>query len=130
MIRTRPIKPHPQLITFAGSGRTNVRVRVMAVNSPGGQNAFGEAVFARSPDVIHDLLTTIFDDGFAYSCRQIVEYFIPANPLPFAFTAFAGALQRIKYSIGIGDLIERRRSLGTISSARTRILGVAFELLD
>src|SRR6266567_5256669 len=89
MSRTWSIEPHPQLITFAGSGRTNVRVRVVTVNSPRGQNTFGEAVFTGTSDVIHDLVAPIFDDGFPNSCRQIVERFIPRDALPLAFTTLA-----------------------------------------
>src|SRR6266571_9565635 len=73
MIRTRSIEPHPQLITFACPRRADVRMRVVTVDSPSGENTFGETVFAGAADMIHDLLTAIFDDGFAYSCRQLIK---------------------------------------------------------
>src|SRR6266705_1893590 len=105
-------------------------MRVVTVDSPGGENTFGESIFAGAADVIHNLLTAIFDDGFAYSCRQLIKDFIPTNSLPFAFTALPGALQRVKYSIGISNLIERRRTFGTVAATAARIFRIAFELLN
>ena len=65
MIRAGSIEPHPELITFAAARRTDVRMRVVTINAPGGQNSFGETILARTADVIHDLRRAIFDDRFA-----------------------------------------------------------------
>src|SRR5205807_9579705 len=50
--------------------------------------------------------------------------------LPFSFAAFSGALQRIENAIRIGNLIERGRAFGAVASAASRILRIAFELLN
>ena len=102
----------------------------MTVHAPRGKNAFRESILTGSPDVIHDFIATIFDDRFPNSGGKIIEHFIPTDAFPFAFAAFSRALQRIKNAIRIVDLIERRRTFGAIASARSRILRIAFELLN
>src|SRR5712691_1621145 len=62
-----PVETHPELIALATAGRADVGVRVVTINPPGGEYAFGEAIFARTADVIHDLLATVFNDRFAYA---------------------------------------------------------------
>src|SRR5882724_7910566 len=56
------IQSHPKLVTFAAAGGADVCVRVVAVNSPGGENAFSETILTRPPDVIHDFVPAILDD--------------------------------------------------------------------
>src|ERR1051326_848383 len=118
------------MVTFARSGRTDVRVRVVAVDSPGGENPFGEAIFAGATDVIHDFVATIFYDGFTDSRGEIIQNLVPTDALPFSFAAFSTPLERIQNSIRIVDLIERRRALCAITSARSRVLRIPFELLN
>src|ERR1044071_5521971 len=130
VIRARPIEPHPQLIAFARARGTNVCMRVVSVDAPSGENPFGESIFAGTPDVIHDLALAIFDDGFPNSRREIVEHIIPTNAFPIPRTALTGSLQRIKNAIRIVDLIERRRPFSAVTSTASRILGIAFELLN
>jgi hypothetical protein len=101
----------------------------VAVNSPGSENAFCETIFARPPDVIHDLMTAVFHDRFANARGENVENFVPRCLFPFPFTAFTRAFQWIENAIGIGDLVERCRALGAVSPARARVFRIAFELL-
>src|SRR5258706_10379207 len=117
MIGAGTIEPHPQLIAFAGARRANVGVRVVTVNTPGRENALSKTIFPRPPDVIHDLVTPIFDDRFPDTPGDGVEYLVPTNALPFTLAAFTGALQRIKNPIRIGNLIQRRRTLHAIAPA-------------
>src|SRR5213593_674141 len=105
-------------------------MRVVSVNSPRRKNSFGESIFTRPPDVIHDFVATILNDRFSDPRSDLIEHFIPAYPFPFSFTAFSGPLQRIKYAIGIRDLIQRRRPLSTIAPSAPRILRIALELLN
>src|SRR5688572_3211063 len=104
-------------------------MRVVTVDAPGGEYAFSKTILTRTSDVIHDLLTAIFNNCFSDSTCQLVQHFIPAHPLPFSFASFARAFERIENTIGIGDLIQRGWTLGAISATRARMLGVAFELL-
>ena len=105
-------------------------MRIVTVNAPRRENAFGESIFAGTPDVIHDFVATIFDDRFANAGSDIVEDSIPIDAFPFTFAAFARALQGIKNTIGIGDLIQGRRTFGAVASATPRILWIAFKLLN
>jgi hypothetical protein len=88
----------------------------VAVHAPGGEYAFGETILPRAPDVIHDFIPTILDDRFPNPGRNIIKRRVPGGAFPFAFAAFAGALERIKNAIGIVDLIERRRTFGAVAS--------------
>src|SRR5438132_1347988 len=105
-------------------------MRVVPIHAPRRQNSLGEAILARPPDVIHDLLTTIFDNRFPNSRCNIIKHFIPTDALPFSFTTFARTLQRIKNAIRISNLIQCRRPFRTIPPARSRILRIALELLN
>src|SRR5438874_222779 len=122
------IEPHPKLITFAAARRTNVCMRVVTVNTPGGEYAFSETVFARPPNVVHDLIASIFNDRFPNARCNIVKRCVPGGLFPFTLAAFAGTLQRIKNAIGIMDLIKSCRTLGAVAPPRSGMLGIAFEL--
>src|SRR6267142_4891226 len=102
----------------------------MTVNSPRGQDAFGEASLPRSPDVIHDLVAAVLSNRFANARGDVIERRIPGGLFPFAFAAFARALERIKNAVGIVNLVERCRTFSAIASARPRMLGIAFKLLN
>ena len=73
----------------------------MAVDSPRSEDAFGEAVFSGTTDVIHDLVTTVFDDGVANTRGDRVERFVPRCAFPFSFATLTGAFEWIKNAIGI-----------------------------
>ena len=105
-------------------------MRVVTVYAPRGEDPFGETIFTRTPDVIHDLPSAIFHDRFANACGDIVKRCIPGSLFPFALTAFAGALEWIKNAIGILNLVERCRTLRTVAPARPGMLGVTFKLLN
>src|SRR5882672_4728491 len=105
VIRTGPIEAHPKLVTFAAAGGADVCVRVVTVNAPGGEYAFGESILAGPPDVIHDLVAAILDNCFTNPRGNIVKRFIPGRLFPFAFAATAGALEWVKNAIRILYLI-------------------------
>jgi hypothetical protein len=50
-------------------------------------------------------VTPVFDDRVANARGDGVERFVPGGALPFSFTAFAGAFERIEYPIRICDLV-------------------------
>src|ERR1051326_193006 len=105
-------------------------MRVVTVDAPGGENAFRKSIFTGPADVIHDLAFAILNDRFANATRKIVEHLIPTDAFPFSFATLSRSFEWIKNSIGIGNLIQRRWSFGAVTSARSRILGVAFKLLN
>src|SRR6266478_3912513 len=129
MVRTWAIESHPELIAFAAGVRADVRMRVVPVNTPSGEDALGKTVFTGPADVIHDLVTTLLNDCFANATGNVIQRVIPTYSFPLAFTAFARALKRIKNAIRIGDLIQSRRSLGAIATARAWMLWITFKLL-
>jgi len=60
----------------------------MAINTPGSEDALGKAILARTPNVIHDLVASIFNDGFANAPRNVVEHLVPTNLFPMPCSAF------------------------------------------
>src|SRR2546423_14852174 len=102
----------------------------MTIDAPGREDPFRESVFAGTPDVIHDFVLAIFDDCLANARSEIVEHFVPTDAFPFSFATFPNTFQRIKNSIRIVYLVERRGAFGAITSAAARILWVAFKLLN
>src|SRR3982750_1438936 len=102
----------------------------MSINAPRGQNAFRESIFAWAADVIHDLLSPLFDVGFSDSAGDVIKRLVPTHLFPTPPAATSCALQWMKNAIGVMNLIQRRRSFGAVASARTRMFGIAFELLN
>ena len=105
-------------------------MRVVAVHAPRGQDSFGEAVLSRPADVVHDLVAPSIGDRASHADRDVVEGFVPGDPHPLTRAAPADPLERIENAIGVGDLVERGRTLGAVPAPRARMFGVAFELPD
>ncbi len=85
---------------------------------------------SRPADVIHDLALPIFLKRLSHAGGDIIENFVPAHSFPFSFAPLSHPLQGIANPLGIGDLIERRWSFGTIASSAAGMFGVAFESPD
>src|SRR6266550_1480712 len=81
----------------------------------------------RPANVIHNLVAPLFLERFAHPRGDVVEHFVPSDAFPLPFTAFADALQRIANSLGIANLIERRRAFGAISTSAAGMFRIAFE---
>ena len=128
VVRARPVDAAPELVARAGARGADVGVRVVPVDAPGGHDALGEAVLAGPADVVHDLLVPILLHRRPNPAGDVVERLVPADLLPLAVAALADPLQRVEDAIGVGHLVERRRSLGAVAAARAGVLRVAFEL--
>src|SRR5882724_2244653 len=105
-------------------------MRVMAINPPGRQNSLSEPILTGRADVIHDLIAPIFNDGGANPSGDVIKRAIPIDTLPFSLAPLSRSLQREENPIRISNLIDRGWPFGTVSSTRSRVLGVAFELLN
>src|SRR5690606_19763774 len=93
-------------------------------------HALREPVLARPPDVVHDLVVPILFDGPADARRDVLQCFIPADLHPLPLAPPPRALQRLEDAVGVGDLVQRCRSLCAVAAARAGVLGVALELAD
>src|ERR1035441_2315876 len=85
---------------------------------------------AGTANVVDDFIATIFHDGLANATGEIVEHLVPRNAHPVPAAAFSDAFERIQNALRIGDLIQRRGALRAISSATSRMRGIAFELAN
>ena len=130
VVRARPIEAHPVVVAGAAARRADVGVRVVAVDAPAGEHALGEAVLAGPADVVHDVVGPALDDRAPDPRRDVGQRVVPRHLDPAALAALAGALERRQDAIGVGHLVERRRPLGAVASARGGVLGVALELSD
>ncbi len=57
MIWARAIKCPPQIVARSCASRTNVRMAIMCINTPGRNTTVRIAIFAGTPDMIHDPIT-------------------------------------------------------------------------
>ena len=123
-----PVDPHPELEPGPATAGAHVGVRVVAVDAPAGQHPLGVPVLAGPADVDHDLVVPLLGDRGADPGRERVQRLVPADPLPPAAAARAGAFHRVQDPVRVGDLVDRRRALGAVAPARAGMLGVALEL--
>jgi hypothetical protein len=102
---------------------------IVAIHSPGLDDAVGISIFARSSNMIDDTIGSA-QLAFAHSPGDLSQGLIPTDAFPFPFTAFANSLQGIKDAFRVIDLIMRRGSLSTVSAAASRVNRIAFELAN
>src|SRR5207302_11254847 len=102
----------------------------VAFASPVRQDAFCVTVLSGPANVIHHLVRPFFRQRTADACGDIVERLVPTHPRPAILSAAPAAFQWIKDAIGIGCLVERRRSLRAVPSSGSRMFGVALVLAD
>src|SRR5215207_592134 len=86
-----------------------------------------EQLVTRPTDVVHNLVAALFLKRFAHPSGDIIENFIPGDPLPLAFASFADPLERILDAFRISHLIESCRPLRAISSPAAWMFRIAFE---
>src|SRR5262249_13909329 len=80
--------------------------------------------------VVHDLVLTPFLQRLPDAPTQIVQDLVPGHSFPLALAALSCPTQRIQNPLGIVDLVDRCRPLGTVSSPAPWVRRIAFELLD
>src|SRR6202011_5141425 len=105
-------------------------MRVVAVDAPSLRGAIHKVVLSGASHVIHDFFASIFLEGFADARAESLQHFVPRGPRPLPTTARPGALHRIKDTIGIMNLRDRRRAFRAKPSAARWMLRVAFKLRD
>src|SRR5580658_2201978 len=130
MVGRRTIGIVPEQIAESGGGRAYIGVRVVAVDSPGLESALHDEVVAGAADVVHDFFAAIFLKRFADARAESFEHLIPRSARPLPAAARAGSLHWIKDAIGIVNLRNRGRALGTQAPAAGWMFWIAFELGD
>ena len=123
-------RTRPQDVAEPGRSRADVGMGVVPVDPPALEHAFHVAVVAGPPDVIHHLLAASLDDRLPDPFAEGLQHLVPADPLPFALSALANAFERIEDPVGIVDLIDHGRPLGTQPASASGMGGIALELLD
>src|SRR5487761_600993 len=128
VVRAGTVDPHPIVVAGPPPAGADVGVRVVTVDAPGGEHAFGEAVLAGAAHVVHHLVVPTLGDGGADSLREVDERNVPAHPLPASGAARSHATQGVEAPVAIGHLVDRRRALGAVAASRAGVFGVALEL--
>src|SRR5947209_19579906 len=103
---------------------------VMPIYAPGAQHTFHIAIVAWAPDMIHDLVTTVFNDGCADFGGECIQYLIPGGAFPFALATFATTFQWVEDTFGIIDLVDGSRAFSAVASPAARVIGIALEFFD
>ena len=120
----------PDVVTKTGSRGADIGVTVVVVDTPRLQNTVGIPFMSWASNVISNFVVSLFLDRFANSGRDIIEDFVPSNTLPFSFTTFSRTLQRVENTIRVVDLVDRRWTFRTISTATSGVIGITFEFAD
>ena len=92
-------------------------MRVVAIDTPGGQDALGVPILTRPANVVHDFVVTVFLERSSQTAGNIMQGFVPGDLLPLALAAFARPFQGLEDAIRIVDLVECGRALGAVPAA-------------
>src|SRR5258708_5242850 len=130
MIGRGTVSAAPDLVTEACRGRADIGVAVVSIYAPGASHTLHITTVSRSPDMIHHLVATPLDDSCANFAGECFQYLVPRGTLPFSFTAFACAFQRVEDALRVIDLVDSSRSLGAVAPAAARVIGIALEFFD
>src|SRR5260370_36706544 len=77
--------------------------------------------------MIHLLVATPLDNSCANFAGECFQYLVPRGTLPFSFTAFACAFQRVEDALRVITLVDSSRSLGAVAPPAARVIGIAPE---
>src|SRR5579864_2091897 len=120
----------PESIACPRSGRADIRMAVVAVNSPRMQHALVvNELVSGTAHVVHDLVFTAFLKRIANATAQIIQDFVPTHALPLPFTTLPCPAQWIEDALRIVDLIDGGRPFGAVASAAAGMRRIAFKLL-
>src|SRR5437762_4433216 len=103
---------------------------VMPIYAPGAKHTLHIAIVTRAPDMIHDLVTTVFDDSCADFGGECIQYLIPGSAFPFALSTFATTFQRVEDAFRIIDLVDGSRAFSAVASPAAGVIGIALEFFD
>src|SRR6266571_3534243 len=102
----------------------------MPIYTPCTKHTLHIAIVAWAPDMIHDLVSTVFDDGCADFSGECVQNLIPGGAFPFALATFPRTFQRVEDTFRIIDLVDGSRAFGAVASPAARVIGIALEFFD
>ena len=117
MVGAGAVGTHPEMIAGAGSGRADIGMGVVAIDTPGGQDALGVSVFAGPTDMVHDFVVAVFLKRSPHTTGNIMQGFAPGDRLPLPLSTFSRSFQGLENAIGIADLVQCGRTLGTVPAA-------------
>src|ERR1700730_13335391 len=80
--------------------------------------------------VVDDFIAPPINQRLANPLSKILQHLVPGHSLPFALTAFTGALERIEDTLRIIDLVEGRRTFSAVASAAARMRRIALEFAN
>ena len=117
----------PDRITVSCAGRADAGAAVVAIHPPGVHDTLHVALVSGTPDVVNHLVLALLLNRFADFGGDFVQHLIPTDALPAALAAFALTLKGVEDAVGVGDLVDRRRTLRTVAAPASRVVGVAFK---
>ena len=108
------VRTHPKMVSGASPGRADIGMRVVAIDTPGGQDALGVAILARAANVVHDFVATAFLERPPEAAGNITERLVPGDLLPLPLATFSRPFQGVEDAIRIVDLVECGWALGAV----------------
>src|SRR5579862_1482671 len=127
VVGRRAIGIMPQHVAKTRRRRTDICVRVMAVDAPRLQQAVHDEIVTGTPNVIHDFFAAFFLNRLANAAAEGFEHFVPGGARPLPRTARTAALHGIENAIGIVNLIDGCWAFGAQTAATGGMHGIAFE---
>ena len=125
------VEPVPERIAGPGRRRAHVGVAVVTVDAPCVEDALEiDELVPGPPEVIHDLLRPVLDEGPADTPGHVVEHLVPRDPLPAPPPRFPVRRKRVANPLRVIHLVEGRRTLGAVAAAAPGVRRIALELLD
>ena len=111
VVRRGPVRPLPEEIAETGRRRTDVDMRVVAVNPPALQHALHVPVVAGASDVVHDLLSPTLLDGSSDPHAEGFEHLVPGGALPLVRPAWPFPFHRVEHAVFGTELVHDRHAL-------------------
>ena len=100
----------------------------MTVHVPCPEYPLHEPFMTGTSDMVRDFIVATLLNSLAHSSCNVIKHTVPAHSIPFATTSFSRAFHWIEHSVGILNLVERRRTFCTVSASTCRMIRIADQL--
>ncbi len=129
VIRAWAVPGGPQEVPGPGGSRADVRVAVVAIDTPGRDAAVDVVVIPGTTHVVHDAVLAS-TSALPHLLGDLREGLLPGHTLPLAGAAFSDPLEGVQNALGVVDLVVGRRTLCAVAAPAARVDWIAFELPD
>src|SRR5579875_528285 len=130
MVWARSIIRLPNGVAETRSRGADIRMAIVAINTPCLENALDIAFVTWSTNVVDDFIMSAFLQRPANAVGDQHEHFRPGDRLPFPAAAWADTPQRLENAVGIVDLVDSRWTFSAEPASAGWMKGIALELTN